>query len=97
MAWIEKCCAREVTSHAMYVNCDCFCAQLLPPTRHFYARSTRPSPALYLCVHVHPCYEFPLLDLAGQDITDAFIAYHPSATLSILDSSCVPLIGYFLK
>ncbi|WOK98026.1 hypothetical protein Cni_G06735 [Canna indica] len=45
-------------------------------------------------VHVHPGGEIPLLNLAGQDITDAFIAYHPGATWTILGSSRVPLVGY---
>ncbi|XP_042456046.1 delta(8)-fatty-acid desaturase 2-like [Zingiber officinale] len=33
---------------------------------------------------VHPGGDLPLLTLAGQDITDAFIAYHPGSTLALL-------------
>jgi cytochrome b involved in lipid metabolism len=29
----------------------------------------------------HPGGNFPLLNLAGQDVTDAFVAYHPGTGL----------------
>jgi acyl-lipid Delta6-acetylenase / acyl-lipid (9-3)-desaturase len=33
----------------------------------------------------HPGGDLPLLNLAGQDVTDAFVAYHPAAAWSFLD------------
>ncbi|XP_068667177.1 delta(8)-fatty-acid desaturase-like [Aristolochia californica] len=34
---------------------------------------------------VHPGGELPLLNLAGQDVTDAFVAYHPGSAWKFLD------------
>ncbi|XP_060209563.1 acyl-lipid (9-3)-desaturase-like [Lycium barbarum] len=36
-------------------------------------------------VKEHPGGDFPLLNLAGQDVTDAFVAYHPATTWQYLD------------
>ncbi|XP_043716429.1 acyl-lipid (9-3)-desaturase-like [Telopea speciosissima] len=33
----------------------------------------------------HPGGELPLLNLAGQDVTDAFVAYHPGSVWKLLD------------
>ncbi|CAD5190479.1 unnamed protein product [Musa acuminata subsp. malaccensis] len=33
----------------------------------------------------HPGGELPLFNLAGQDVTDAFVAYHPGTAWSLLD------------
>ncbi|KAG2589365.1 hypothetical protein PVAP13_5NG239400 [Panicum virgatum] len=33
----------------------------------------------------HPGGDLPLLSLAGQDVTDAFVAYHPASTWRVLD------------
>lgn len=33
----------------------------------------------------HPGGDLPLLSLAGQDVTDAFVAYHPPAAWALLD------------
>ncbi|KAI5669703.1 hypothetical protein M9H77_19556 [Catharanthus roseus] len=33
----------------------------------------------------HPGGDFPLLNLAGQDVTDAFVAYHPGTAWKVLD------------
>ncbi|XP_008805633.2 acyl-lipid (9-3)-desaturase-like [Phoenix dactylifera] len=33
----------------------------------------------------HPGGDIPLLNLAGQDVTDAFVAYHPGTTWALLD------------
>jgi acyl-lipid Delta6-acetylenase / acyl-lipid (9-3)-desaturase len=33
----------------------------------------------------HPGGDLPLLSLAGQDVTDAFVAYHPATAWSLLD------------
>ncbi|KAI4376430.1 hypothetical protein MLD38_014193 [Melastoma candidum] len=44
--------------------------------------------------HVHPGGSIPLLNLAGQDVTDAFLAFHPpSASARLRDF----FTGYFLK
>ncbi|URD72468.1 Desaturase [Musa troglodytarum] len=40
----------------------------------------------------HPGGELPLFNLAGQDVTDAFVAYHPGTAWSLLDR--LPLVGY---
>ncbi|XWS32106.1 hypothetical protein CRYUN_Cryun23aG0132400 [Craigia yunnanensis] len=42
----------------------------------------------------HPGGEIPLLNLAGQDVTDAFIAYHPGTAWQYLDKF---FTGYHLK
>ncbi|XVF22457.1 hypothetical protein REPUB_Repub12eG0174200 [Reevesia pubescens] len=42
----------------------------------------------------HPGGEIPLLNLAGQDVTDAFIAYHPATAWQYLDKF---FTGYHLK
>lgn len=42
----------------------------------------------------HPGGEVPLLNLAGQDVTDAFIAYHPGTAWQYLDQFYT---GYHLK
>ncbi|KAL5572024.1 hypothetical protein UlMin_021621 [Ulmus minor] len=42
----------------------------------------------------HPGGEIPLLDLAGQDVTDAFIAYHPKTAWKYLDKL---FTGYYLR
>lgn len=42
----------------------------------------------------HPGGEVPLLNLAGQDVTDAFIAYHPGTAWSHLDNL---FTGYHLQ
>ncbi|WRX11026.1 Cytochrome b5-like heme/steroid binding domain - like 4 [Theobroma cacao] len=42
----------------------------------------------------HPGGEIPLLNLAGQDVTDAFIAYHPGTAWKYLDKL---FTGYYLK
>ncbi|KAA8521273.1 hypothetical protein F0562_011981 [Nyssa sinensis] len=42
----------------------------------------------------HPGGELPLLSLAGQDVTDAFVAYHPGTAWQYLDKF---FIGYHLK
>ncbi|XP_057981040.1 delta(8)-fatty-acid desaturase 2 [Malania oleifera] len=42
----------------------------------------------------HPGGETPLLNLAGQDVTDAFIAYHPGSAWQYLDKF---FTGYHLK
>ncbi|XP_010915755.1 acyl-lipid (9-3)-desaturase [Elaeis guineensis] len=39
----------------------------------------------------HPGGDIPLLNLAGQDVTDAFVAYHPATTWTLLDRF---FIGY---
>ncbi|XP_057836734.2 acyl-lipid (9-3)-desaturase [Cryptomeria japonica] len=36
-------------------------------------------------VNTHPGGDLPLLNLAGQDVTDAFIAYHPGSAWKYLD------------
>ena len=33
----------------------------------------------------HPGGDLPLLSLAGQDVTDAFVAYHPASAWRVLD------------
>ncbi|KAE9615517.1 hypothetical protein Lal_00018389 [Lupinus albus] len=43
---------------------------------------------------VHPGGEVLILNLAGQDVTDAFIAYHPGTAWKYLDSF---FTGYYLK
>ncbi|RVX09881.1 hypothetical protein VitviT2T_023823 [Vitis vinifera] len=43
---------------------------------------------------VHPGGDIPLLNLAGQDVTDAFIAYHPGTAWQYLDKF---FTGYYLK
>ncbi|GAB2291053.1 DNA replication regulator sld2 [Dionaea muscipula] len=45
-------------------------------------------------VNDHPGGETPLLSLAGQDVTDAFIAYHPGSSWHYLDKF---FNGYYLK
>ncbi|OMP08538.1 hypothetical protein COLO4_06367 [Corchorus olitorius] len=42
----------------------------------------------------HPGGEIPLLNMAGQDVTDAFIAYHPGTAWQYLDKF---FTGYYLK
>ncbi|KAH1080987.1 hypothetical protein J1N35_020748 [Gossypium stocksii] len=42
----------------------------------------------------HPGGEIPLLNLAGQDVTDAFIAYHPGTAWKYLDKF---FTGYYLQ
>ncbi|XP_028762089.1 delta(8)-fatty-acid desaturase 2 [Neltuma alba] len=42
----------------------------------------------------HPGGDIPLLNLAGQDVTDAFIAYHPGTAWKYLDKF---FTGYYLK
>ncbi|KAK9279522.1 hypothetical protein L1049_013201 [Liquidambar formosana] len=42
----------------------------------------------------HPGGDIPLLNLAGQDVTDAFIAYHPGTAWQYLDKF---FTGYHLK
>ncbi|XP_062154235.1 delta(8)-fatty-acid desaturase 2 [Alnus glutinosa] len=42
----------------------------------------------------HPGGDAPLLGLAGQDVTDAFIAYHPGTAWQYLDRF---FTGYYLK
>ncbi|KAI4328422.1 hypothetical protein L6164_020779 [Bauhinia variegata] len=42
----------------------------------------------------HPGGEVPILNLAGQDVTDAFIAYHPGTAWQYLDKF---FTGYHLK
>jgi len=42
----------------------------------------------------HPGGDVPLLHLAGQDVTDAFIAYHPGSAWKYLDNF---FTGYYLK
>ncbi|XP_051151284.1 acyl-lipid (9-3)-desaturase-like [Andrographis paniculata] len=42
----------------------------------------------------HPGGELPLLNLAGQDATDAFVAYHPGAAWQFLDRH---FNGHYLK
>ncbi|GAB4861663.1 DNA replication regulator sld2 [Ancistrocladus abbreviatus] len=42
----------------------------------------------------HPGGDVPLLNLAGQDVTDAFIAYHPGSTWHYLDKF---FNGYYLR
>lgn len=44
--------------------------------------------------HEHPGGDVPLLNLAGQDVTDAFIAYHPGTAWQYLDKF---FTGYYLK
>ncbi|XVE53894.1 hypothetical protein DITRI_Ditri03aG0038600 [Diplodiscus trichospermus] len=44
--------------------------------------------------HEHPGGALPLLNLAGQDATDAFVAYHPGITWQYLDKF---FTGYHLK
>ncbi|CAL0312245.1 unnamed protein product [Lupinus luteus] len=43
---------------------------------------------------VHPGGDIPILNLAGQDVTDAFIAYHPGTAWKYLDKF---FTGYYLK
>ncbi|KAK4274575.1 hypothetical protein QN277_017774 [Acacia crassicarpa] len=42
----------------------------------------------------HPGGELPLLNLAGQDVTDAFVAYHPATAWKYLDNW---FTGYYLQ
>ncbi|KAE8721466.1 Delta(8)-fatty-acid desaturase [Hibiscus syriacus] len=42
----------------------------------------------------HPGGEIPLLNLAGQDVTDAFISYHPGTAWQYLDEF---FTGYYLE
>ncbi|XP_059657037.1 acyl-lipid (9-3)-desaturase-like [Cornus florida] len=42
----------------------------------------------------HPGGETPLLNLAGQDVTDAFVAYHPSTAWQYLDKF---FNGYYIQ
>ncbi|KAJ7007760.1 hypothetical protein NC653_006707 [Populus alba x Populus x berolinensis] len=44
--------------------------------------------------HEHPGGDVPLLNQAGQDVTDAFIAYHPGTAWQYLDKF---FTGYYLK
>ncbi|CAL0318257.1 unnamed protein product [Lupinus luteus] len=43
---------------------------------------------------VHPGGDVPILNLAGQDVTDAFLAYHPGSAWKYLDNF---FTGYHLK
>ncbi|KAL0394170.1 UNVERIFIED_CONTAM: Acyl-lipid (9-3)-desaturase [Sesamum latifolium] len=45
-------------------------------------------------VNHHPGGELPLLNLAGQDATDAFVAYHPGTAWQFLDKC---FNGFYLK
>ncbi|KAL0330700.1 UNVERIFIED_CONTAM: Acyl-lipid (9-3)-desaturase [Sesamum angustifolium] len=45
-------------------------------------------------VNHHPGGELPLLNLAGQDATDAFVAYHPGTAWQFLDKF---FSGFYLK
>ncbi|KAK4412620.1 Acyl-lipid (9-3)-desaturase [Sesamum alatum] len=45
-------------------------------------------------VNHHPGGELPLLNLAGQDATDAFVAYHPGTAWQFLDKF---FNGFYLK
>ncbi|KAJ7962484.1 Delta(8)-fatty-acid desaturase [Quillaja saponaria] len=45
-------------------------------------------------IKVHPGGDTPLLNLAGQDATDAFLAYHPGTAWKYLDKL---FTGYYLK
>ncbi|CAN1793739.1 Delta(8)-fatty-acid desaturase 2 [Linum perenne] len=45
-------------------------------------------------VKIHPGGEVAILNLAGQDVTDAFIAYHPGAAWKNLDGL---FTGYYIK
>nr|XP_027108465.1 delta(8)-fatty-acid desaturase-like [Coffea arabica]XP_027108466.1 delta(8)-fatty-acid desaturase-like [Coffea arabica]XP_027108467.1 delta(8)-fatty-acid desaturase-like [Coffea arabica]XP_027108468.1 delta(8)-fatty-acid desaturase-like [Coffea arabica]XP_027108469.1 delta(8)-fatty-acid desaturase-like [Coffea arabica]XP_027108470.1 delta(8)-fatty-acid desaturase-like [Coffea arabica]XP_027108471.1 delta(8)-fatty-acid desaturase-like [Coffea arabica]XP_027108472.1 delta(8)-fatty-acid desa len=45
-------------------------------------------------VKEHPGGDVPILDLAGQDATDAFIAFHPGSAWKYLDRF---FTGYYLK
>ncbi|GMH22444.1 hypothetical protein Nepgr_024287 [Nepenthes gracilis] len=45
-------------------------------------------------VNEHPGGDIPLLNLAGQDVTDAFIAYHPRSTWHYLEKF---FNGYYLE
>lgn len=42
-------------------------------------------------IHKHPGGDLPLLSLAGQDVTDAFLAYHPSSAWQHLDQFMIGL------
>lgn len=42
----------------------------------------------------HPGGDLPLLNLAGQDVTDAFLAYHPPTAWQYLDNF---FNGFYLK
>ncbi|KAA8525157.1 hypothetical protein F0562_006979 [Nyssa sinensis] len=42
----------------------------------------------------HPGGDLPLLNLAGQDVTDAFVAFHPASAWQYLDKF---FSGYYLK
>ncbi|XP_054808212.1 delta(8)-fatty-acid desaturase 2 [Prosopis cineraria] len=42
----------------------------------------------------HPGGDIPLLNLAGQDVTDAFVAYHPGTAWKYLDKL---FTGYYLE
>lgn len=42
----------------------------------------------------HPGGEIPLFDLAGQDVTDAFVAHHPASAWNLLDRF---FVGYHLS
>ncbi|KAJ8773610.1 hypothetical protein K2173_005856 [Erythroxylum novogranatense] len=42
----------------------------------------------------HPGGDLPLLNLAGQDVTDAFVAYHPATAWRYLDNF---FTGYYLN
>ncbi|KAK6936756.1 Cytochrome b5-like heme/steroid binding domain [Dillenia turbinata] len=42
----------------------------------------------------HPGGDLPLLNLAGQDVTDAFVAYHPGTARQYLDNF---FTGFYLK
>ncbi|KAL3814797.1 hypothetical protein ACJIZ3_016065 [Penstemon smallii] len=43
---------------------------------------------------IHPGGDIPLLNLAGQDVTDAFIAFHPGTAWKYLDNY---FTGYYLE
>ncbi|CAN4128400.1 unnamed protein product [Withania somnifera] len=45
-------------------------------------------------VKEHPGGDFPLLNLAGQDVTDAFVAYHPATSWQYLDKF---FNGFYVK
>ena len=43
----------------------------------------------------HPGGDLPLLNLAGQDVTDAFVAYHPGSTWKYLDQFMIGIHEYY--
>lgn len=46
-------------------------------------------------LHKHPGGDLPVLNLGGQDVTDAFIAYHPGSAWKLLDQFLIgSLVNY---